>query len=400
MYKNLTPLYLAIFIGFLGYSLPIPLFPPMLLDSTLSILPKTFSQGMRTVILGVLLATYPLAQCLGSPFLGTLSDRFGRKRVLQLSLLVTTLAYIVTALSLIYMNIIWLFIGRFISGFSEGNIVIAQSGIADMVDEKRRNKMFGLVYLSASLAYVIGPLIGGKLASYFTYATPFWVVTALLILLIIYISFVFKETHAPDKREHVEIYKALTNFRKIFTEKKLRFFYLTNFFLYMSVFGFFRIYPIFITKVFHLDISRLSEIVAYVALPIIIVQLWVIGPLSKKFSPKQLCLISGLLLGLFLIIMVIPKTPLALLFTLPPIAFMAGICLPSCATNISVHADPNIQGEALGNNQSIQLGAEALSGALGGTIAALAAPLSLLFAALMALIGATLLMQKRFKKSA
>jgi MFS family permease len=79
--RSLFVLYLVIFIGFLGYSLMITVFTPMLLDGHGAILPATTPEARRTMLLGFLLCLYPLGQFLASPVLGALSDRFGRFRI-------------------------------------------------------------------------------------------------------------------------------------------------------------------------------------------------------------------------------------------------------------------------------------------------------------------------------
>jgi hypothetical protein len=80
------PLYFAVFIGFVGYSLMTTVFTPLLLGDGGGLVPASSSTSARTLVLGGLLALYPLAQFFGAPVLGSLSDRFGRRPVLLASL--------------------------------------------------------------------------------------------------------------------------------------------------------------------------------------------------------------------------------------------------------------------------------------------------------------------------
>src|SRR3712207_5300992 len=91
--RKLLPLYVVVFVGFLGYSLLIAVFTPMILRNDNGMLAASSSTAQRSVVLGVLLALYPLGQFLGSPVMGSLSDRFGRRPVLVASLTATTVLY-------------------------------------------------------------------------------------------------------------------------------------------------------------------------------------------------------------------------------------------------------------------------------------------------------------------
>jgi MFS family permease len=178
---RLAPLYVVVFMGFVGYSLMITVFTPMLLRADRALLPPDSSLSVRTMVLGVLLCLYPLGQFIGSPILGSVSDRFGRRPILVVSLVATSGCYALIALSITTNNLPLLAFASLIAGFAEANIVTAQSAIADVVPPDHRNRYFGYIYMAVSLAYVIGPLGGGKLTDphlvpWFGDATPFWAV--------------------------------------------------------------------------------------------------------------------------------------------------------------------------------------------------------------------------------
>lgn len=385
-----------VFIGFVGYSLMITLFTPMILHAHNGMISATSSISQRTILLGVLLCLYPLGQFFGSPVMGALSDRFGRKRVLVASLCVTTAAYVLIASALAMPNLTLLMAGLLIAGLSEANIVIAQSTVADVTTKANRSRFFGYVYISASLAYVIGPLFGGKLAdprlvSWFSYATPFWVVLGLLVLTTFWILIGFRETERLEAHKQVDYLDAFTNLRRVITNRRLRIFYLINFLLYLAIFGFFRSYPMYLVDEFHMGVSVLSEFVAWLAVPIVIADLWATGFLARRFGPQTITFWSALLLGPLIVIIIIPDSQNALWVTLFLAAFALGICLPACATILSVEVSEDEQGRVMGNNQSLQVGAEALSGLVAGFLAALLVPLPLIVLAAVAVLAATVL---------
>jgi MFS family permease len=395
MHRRILPLYVVVFVGFLGYSLMIATFTPMILRNDNGMLPATSSLTERSLVLGVLLALYPLGQFLGSPVLGALSDRFGRRPILIMSLTATTILYIGIAGALAIRSLALLMVACFVAGLSESNIVLAQGAIADTAPRADRNRLFGYIYLSASLAYVVGPLGGGQLAdrslvSWFSYATPYWVVTALLGATTVAVFKWFGETHqgTGEKGHYLE---SFTNLARVVTDRTLRPLYLINFVLYLAVFGFFRVYPMYLVDEFHMGVGEVSEYVAFVAVPIVVANVWLVGALSRHAGPRTLVRYGALAMGVFMAVIVVPKSTAALWFTLGATALALAICLPSCAAMLSLAAGDQEQGRAMGNNQSMQVGAESLSGLAGGALAAIMITLPLLVFAGAAVSGSLLL---------
>jgi MFS family permease len=395
MNRRIFPLYVVVFVGFLGYSLMIATFTPMILRNDNGMLPASSSLTERSLVLGVLLALYPLGQFLGSPVLGALSDRYGRRPILIASLSSTTILYVGIAAALAIRNLPLLMLACFVAGLSESNIVLAQGAIADTASRDDRNRLFGYIYLSASLAYVIGPLGGGQLAdhslvSWFSYATPYWVVTVLLGATSVAVIAWFRETReGTGERGH--LLGSFTNLTRVFTDRRLRPLYLVNFVLYLSIFGFFRVYPMYLVDEFHMGVGRVSEYVAFVAFPIVVANVWLVGALSRHARPRTMVLYSALAMGVLMAVIVIPRSTAALWFTLGGTALALAICLPSCAAMLSLAASDQEQGRAMGNNQSMQVGAESLSGLAGGALAAIVITLPLLVFAGAAVAGSVLL---------
>ena len=396
MLKSVPPmrivlLYVVIFFGFVGYSMMITLFTPLFMYAEGGIIPSGASPAYRVIALGVVLSLFPLAQFLGSPVLGALSDRFGRKPILLLSLIAAPIFYALIALSLMLPNLNLLMMATFFAGITQSNMVIAQSAIADIASPRDRGRLFGYIYLSTSLAYVAGPLLAGKVANY---ATPFWIVCAFLIVTLIWAQIAFEETK-KEKELHISYKHAFTALFTIFTAKKLRSAYLVNFLLYFSIFGFFRCYPMYIVNTFQVSVSRLSEFIAWVAFPIILVNIKATGALFKHFSPRILTLWSSLFTGLFMLVIIIPDSSNGLWITLFLTSASLAIALPASATMLSLMAASNEQGRVMGNNQSLTVAAEASSAFIGGLLASVAVSLSLVVPALIAIGTAALLFLMR-----
>jgi predicted MFS family arabinose efflux permease len=250
--------------------------------------------------------------------------------------------------------------------------------------------------MCVSMAYIVGPLAGGKLAeptvvSWFTYATPFWVVFGLLILTTLGTLMAFQETNPPERRQNISYLEAFTNLAGVFTNKRIRVIYLINFLLYLAIFGFFRCYPMYLVDEFHLGVSRESEYIAWVGLPIVLANLWLTGYLAKHFATRSMTFWSGLLTGIFMIVVVLPPHRSALWVTLFLTSLALALCLPSCATMLSTSVGEEDQGRVMGNNQALQVGAESLSGVVGGLLAAIFVKLSLIVLGGVAILAAAVI---------
>ena len=393
---RILPLYIVIFIGFLGYSLMITILTPMILDDSGGILASFPFKIDRTIVLGVVLALYPLGQFFGSPVMGALSDRFGRRPVLLLSLAVTTACYSVFAYSIEIKHLPLLMLISVITGLAEANIVIAQSSVADVSTAATRSRLFGYVYLSASSAYVVGPLLGGKLADpslvpWFGYATPYWAVFFLLAATLAFTFAVFRETHPTESRRSVSYTEAFTGLLRVFDPGRTRIIFLVNFLVYFAVFGFFRSYPMYLVDEFKMNVEQVSDFIAWVAVPIVLANLWITGFLAKRYAPRSIAIYSVTLFAAFMVAIVVPPQEGALWVTL----FMAGlalaVALPACAAMLSLMVSEREQGRVLGSNQSLQVGAEALSGFAAGLLAAVFFKLPLIALAGIAAVAAGVL---------
>ena len=151
----------------------------------------------------------------------------------------------------------------------------------------------------------------------------------------------------------------------------------------------------YLVRVFHLGVARESVFVAWVAVPIVVANLWLVGRLSARWSAAALTVVSGLATGVMLVVLPFPGVLDLLWLTLGLTALALAVCLPSCATMLSLSADDTEQGRVMGNNQSLQVGAEAISGIVGGLAAAAVIELPFVLFGAAALLGAGHLWRRR-----
>ena len=156
--------------------------------------------GSGYIMFGFLVAVFPIMQFFATPILGQLSDRYGRKPVLALSLAGTALGYALFAVGIILRNIPLLFVARALDGITGGNLSVAQAAIADVTSPQDRTKNFGMIGAAFGVGFIIGPFLGGVLAdpsvvSWFNAATPFWFAAILASANTAQVLFQFDETN-------------------------------------------------------------------------------------------------------------------------------------------------------------------------------------------------------------
>jgi MFS transporter, DHA1 family, tetracycline resistance protein len=351
-------IFLTAFIDMLGIGLVIPVFGHLFLDAA-GILPEGYLLSQRTVMLGLLIASYPFMQFFGAPILGALSDRHGRKKILMISLFGTFLGYLLFAYGLITRNLPLVFFSRMLDGFTGGNISTILSSIADISDPKEKAKNFGLVGMAFGVGFILGPFIGGILSDpgilpWFTSSTPFFFAAVLTALNIIFVIFLFGETSATRTNSHISIFTGFKNIRNALKMRNLRTMFLVIF-LFTFGFNFFtQFFQVYLIEKFSYTQSQIGNLFAYMGLWIAVTQGVLTRFLSKRFLPYQIIRMTLLALSVSLTFLLLPNNPVYLFLVLPFIAISNGLTHPNSTAIISNLGAKDSQGEILGINQSIQ----------------------------------------------
>jgi multidrug resistance protein len=178
--KNLWVLVFIMIINALGFGIIVPL-----------IYPFTKQFGINSHTLGLLIASFSIAQFIATPILGSLSDKYGRKPILIICLIGTTISFILFAEA---RSALMLFAARALDGATGGNISVAQAVISDSTTAKERTKAFGYLGASFGIGFILGPLLGGVLSEV-SLATPFYFSAGLAFIGAAVTYFFLKETN-------------------------------------------------------------------------------------------------------------------------------------------------------------------------------------------------------------
>jgi DHA1 family tetracycline resistance protein-like MFS transporter len=369
----LSAMFLTIFIGLLGVGVIIPVTAPIILSTASSVLPAAMPFASRSVILGLLIASYSVAQFFGAPMLGTLADRYGRKKILLISQLGTVAAYVVFAVGILTGHLWMLFLGRMTDGFTGGNISIAQSIISDISEPGERARNFGLVGVAFGMGFILGPVMGGVLANprilpWFGPPTPFWFATGLTALATLLVQLLIPETLCVRSTARVNLLAGVANVRKAFAYANLRAFFSVVFLMTLGWNFFTQFFQVFLIAKFKFDAARIGMFLGYMGIWIVIAQGGLLRPISHRWGPSQVLRVSLLFSGLSLPMLLIPRQSGWLYAIVPFVALFQGLSQPNATAIASGLATQEEQGEILGINQSITSLGQAIPPIVAGII--------------------------------
>jgi MFS transporter, DHA1 family, tetracycline resistance protein len=183
-------IFITMLIDIIGLGIIIPVIPKLIKELIHGDISEAAKYG------GWLLFAYAITQFVFSPLIGNLSDKYGRRPVILISLFGFSLDYLLLAFS---PTITWLFVGRIIAGITGASITTASAYIADISTPENRAKNFGLIGAAFGLGFIIGPVIGGFLGQYGA-RIPFYAAAVLCLLNFLYGLFILPESLDPEHR--------------------------------------------------------------------------------------------------------------------------------------------------------------------------------------------------------
>jgi DHA1 family tetracycline resistance protein-like MFS transporter len=329
----------TVMIDAMGIGLMVPVMPDLIREMN--------GGGLSDAALwgGVLATTFAVMQFLFGPVIGGLSDRFGRRPVLLISLIVMAVDYVVMALA----GSIWLlFAGRIVGGITAATQATASAYMADISALGERTKNFGLVGAAFGAGFVIGPLLGGFLAEYGTRA-PFWAAAFLAASNAIFGWVVLKETITPQNARafswrRANPFGAVKQLGKLPGVHKL----LLIYFLYMMAFAVYpSVWSYFGQERFGWAPSVVGYSLGLFGIAMAVVQAGGIRLAMKWFGERGTVVMGHVFaISAYLLLSLVTSGTLALILT--PLAAIGGVIPPALQGIMSQRVADNAQGELQG----------------------------------------------------
>lgn len=374
--SRLITIFAIVFVDLLGFGLILPLLPFY-----------AESYGASAVIVGLLVASYAAAQLVGSPLLGRLSDRYGRRPVLLLSVFGTFLGFLLLgfapaigkglaahiapqAANALIISV--LFFSRILDGLTGGNISVAQAYIADVTDEQNRARGLGLIGAAFGLGFIIGPAAGGALSQW-GYNIPAFVAAAIASLNLLAIYFLLPESLTSERRAAMALnkrppftLKALVqalNRPKVGQLLHLRFVYGMAFATFQTIFSLY-------AQSIGLSSQTTGYVLAYVGLLSVIVQGGLIGLLTRRFRENWLIITGLWLMSGSLLAWSFTSQLWVLLLVIIPLSLSGGVLNTVLQSAISKSVSAEEVGGTLGIAASLEAISRVIAPSVGGFLLA------------------------------
>ncbi|HWF44188.1 MAG TPA: MFS transporter [Candidatus Kapabacteria bacterium] len=376
---SIVPLLVVSFIGTLGYSIVLP---------SLVYIVQRFKGG--DFLYGAIGATYSAFQLVGSPLLGNLSDKFGRKKILFLSAFGSTVAWALfilalsipvttiasfsttfTGVAIITLPMLCLFIARAVDGLTAGDVSVANAYVADIATSAERKADFGKMGVAANLGFVIGPVLAGVLAgTTLGLRLPILAALGTSLLALVLIIWALPESHpraieqpleacdgirknlghaakdsyhiAPRKRMNLRAALALDHIPLL----------LAIYFIFFLAFSLFvAAMPLYATERLHWSVAEMGIFFSVLSIVMVITEGPVLSRLSKLVSAEALTIWGTLVVALGYIVLLIP-TALTAYSAAVLYAIGNGLMWPSFLSLLSDRAGDDNQGyiQGIGNS--------------------------------------------------
>ncbi len=392
-YKALFAIMTLTLLSVIGMAMPYPILTPLLLDSPDNQL-SLFMGLPPKILLALLIAAYPFGMLVGSSFIGSLSDIYGRKKTLLFTTFGSAAGYLVAGYAIFEQNFVLLMTARLVTGLCEGNISVARAMIADLHPIIDKTRGMALIYSVTYGGWLIGPLIGGYLMILgadiaFVLASLVTILSALTIVFFVRDAKQEALQHAANKNNtHISIVQHAIrhNSYTLLTLSPLRHVFFQYILIMLGLNAFYEFLPVWLFESLSQDSVGIGHMTALVTLAMIFTSVFLIEKLKAKFEIRSLITLGLVIFGLtqgMVYVVTLDTLLVYCLITGSSIAFF-NVLLPVFLSDKFADIEP---GKLFGLLTSTFCLSNALIALLGGVISLYGSEFTLMFGGILVLIG-------------
>lgn len=350
--RSFIPLLLIIFTYSMGYFLVFPVFFRLVLDNSTGMISPSLSPSVKYFFLSLCIGLDAFGYMIGAPVMGTLSDSIGRRKLLRLSLLVTLIGYTLPIIGILRSEIVWVFIGRLISGLASSSQSLAQTAVADISQGQQKATNFAMISIVMTVALLIGPPIGSYLSdnhlfTWFNEKTPF-IVALVLVTSTLFLMRFYSDHNQKVNEEFRPTLKNLARaFHEAITTSNLRMLFMLFFLSQLGWAFFYQDIMLYLTHKFSFTLNGASLFMAYSGICMSI-GLILYKYIIRYVSLQLLLLLSLLTCTVSFVLWGITENSVFLYLIVIPGSVGAGLTQPTIMTLLSDSVRPEKQGWVLG----------------------------------------------------
>lgn len=385
------------FTDLLDFGIAIPLLGELFLSDQSKFFHSDMADGMKYFLFGLLMASYSIAQFFMAPLLGQLSDKYGRKIILKITIFGTVLSRLLFLVAIYTGNLPLAFFSRLVDGGTGGNTAVAVAAASDLSDEKKKARNISFIYVAMALGAISGPIIAGLLHSVDLgnkFIAPFAFSALASVINLLAINFIFNESlKKPDVKLIIKPLSTIKDMLKVFYDHEYKnlFLSLTIFLVAYNIVS--QLFPIYMVKTYDLDVATVSGLFFLLAISIVISQAVTFNYLHKLISARKIikkvlpAISICVLLLMFYHIPGVGPNVLILTLVVMVFALLYALVLPSFSVVFTEEAGKHSHGHSLGIVSSAQAFASSVGPLLGGFLVGIFYELPIVVCAILILLS-------------